>query len=298
MRVFALQLNNDIKGVEERKVYIESLIASLPAPDLVVLPELSACGYMASRKIWDYADPGGKDTASWAVHMAKTYHACIGAGYLDRENGDYYNRYLIAGPDGVFGTVTKSEGEAAVFKRGSFPNLIKTPFGTVAAAICYDSRRRHFYDNIQDKAVSLILFPHGAPADPAKAEEERRTNDYFCGCYEKAFGVPVVYVNSVGALEPMPGMMGKMMESAGFRMNGRTKIYASSGSPLCAGIPEAVGLEAELKDKRRQSDIRFYGEDINKGNWFFRTFILKPDTWHGVRQYEKYRKNLPGGRRG
>ena len=39
MRIFALQLDNDIKGIKVRKEYIESLIAILPSPEFVVLPE-------------------------------------------------------------------------------------------------------------------------------------------------------------------------------------------------------------------------------------------------------------------
>lgn len=290
MRIFALQLNNDVKGIEARKEYIESLIASLPSPDLVVLPELAICSYMASQKIWEYADNCGRSTAAWTIQIAQKYNTYVGVGYLDKEKGDYFNRYMIVGTGGVCGTVTKSEGESAVFKRGSFGSLIETPFGKVAVAICYDSRRKHFYENIKEKQISLILFPHGAPADPAKADEEIKTNDYFCGCYAEAFGVPVVYVNSVGALEYMPGKMGQMMEKAGFRMNGRTKIYGTDCVSVDGGIAEALGVEAELASKKRQSDIRFYGEDINKGNWLFRKFILEPDTKNGVEQYEK-RKN-------
>ena len=38
MRIFALELDNDIKGIERRKAYIEGLIEKLPKPDIVVLP--------------------------------------------------------------------------------------------------------------------------------------------------------------------------------------------------------------------------------------------------------------------
>lgn len=192
MRIFALELNNDRKGLEVRKPYIEALLARLP--------ELALCGYMASREIWQYADRDGQDTARWARDMAEKYNTCIGVGYLELENGDYYNRYLVADKHQVFGVVTKSEGEAAVFKRGDFGNLIKTPFGNIAAGICYDAKRRHLYENIQDQEISLIVFPHGCPADPEKAEEEIEGNDFFCGQYQSAFQVPVVYVNSVGGL--------------------------------------------------------------------------------------------------
>lgn len=246
MRIFTLELNNDIKGIEQRDQYVEELISRLHDPDLVVLPELSRCSYMASQEMWKYADDQGKETSDWAIRVAKTYHTYVGVGYLDKENGDYFNRYLIAGPDGICGTVSKSEGESAVFKRGYFGNIIYTPFGTVGVAICYDSRRKHFYDNIKDEELSLILFPHGAPADPNKPEKEQEENDKRCLMYVDAFGVPVVYVNSKGSLEYMPGKMGKMMKNHGFRMNGMSRIYAVNAAPIETEIPEAIGVTVNL----------------------------------------------------
>lgn len=288
MRIFALELNNDIKGIEVRKQYIESLIAKLPSPDLVVLPELAICSYMASQEIWQYADDCG-DTAKWAVRMAVKYNTYIGVGYLAKENGDYYNRYMIAGKEGVCGVVTKSEGESAVFRRGWFDNVIATPFGNVGVAICYDSKRRHFYENVMDKELSLILFPHGCPADPRKPQEEIKNNDFFCEMYMNAFGVPVVYVNSKGKLEYMPGKMGRMMAKAGFMMNGRTKIYSDTGICINVDLPEVLGMDIELVSRKIRHNISFCGEDLIKGNWLFRQFILKPDTKAGIKAYYRNR---------
>ena len=95
MRIFALELDNDIKGIARRDAYVEDLIRRPPRPELVVLPELSRCSYMASQAMWQYADDCGRETSEWAVRMTKTYGTFLGVGYLDRENGDYYNRYLI-----------------------------------------------------------------------------------------------------------------------------------------------------------------------------------------------------------
>lgn len=287
MRIFALELNNDLKGIAERKQYIESLISALPSPDLVLLPELALCSYMASQAIWKYADDSGKDTSAWAMNMAAKYSTYIGIGYIDYENGDYFNRYMIADKNQIYGIVTKSEGESAVFKRGWFDNIITTPFGNVAVAICYDARRKHFYENIKDKTISLIVFPHGSPADPKKEEEEKRTNDYLCNTYVQAFGVPVIYVNSVGKLEYMPGKMGAMMKRAGFTMNGKSKIYANNGNNILCDIQEARGLDIELSEHNRKKDIRFYGNDLTKGNFWFRQFILKPDIAAGLRKYDE-----------
>ena len=122
---------------------------------------------------------------------SKVQYICR-VGYLDYEKGDYFNRYMIADGKQVYGIVTKSEGEAAVFKRGWFDSIIKTPFGNVAVAICYDARRKHFYENIKDEEISLIVFPHGSPANPKKGPEETAINDYICNLYVDAFGVPVI----------------------------------------------------------------------------------------------------------
>ena len=294
MRIFSLELNNDIKGIEARKAYIEDLISKLPSPDLVVLPELAICSYMASQEMWKYADSCGKDTSNWATRMADKYGCYIGVGYLDFDNGDYFNRYMIADKSGVLGVVSKSEGEAAVFKRGDFGNIIETPFGKVGVGICYDSRRKHFYDNVKDEELSLILFPHGCPADPKKPDEESRTNDYFCRAYRDAFGVPVVYANCVGELEFMPGMMGKMMAQHGFKMNGKSKIYADGGSEISTDIQEARGYDIELSKRRRTGDIPFYGQDIAKANALFRILILKPDIRYGIKMYENNKDNFRG----
>jgi len=46
------------------------------------------------------------------------------------------------------------EGESYIFKRGDLNNIISTPFGELGAGICYDSRRKHFYENIKDHKLS------------------------------------------------------------------------------------------------------------------------------------------------
>lgn len=286
MNIYALELNNDIKGIEARKAYIEGLIAKLEKPDLVVLPELALCSYMGSTAIWQYADENGADTAAWAMQIAARYDTFIAAGYLEKSGGDYFNSYLIAGGDEVFGTVRKSEGESYIVKRGDFGNLIDTPFGLVAVGICYDSRRKRTYERIKKSKPSLILFPHGSPSNPKRAREERNVIDAYCSMYVDVFSVPVVYVNSVGKLDPMLGRMGKMMAAAGFVLNGMTKIYSKTGKTIVCLTDEAFGVSVELSEQEREKELSFYGEDIVPGNSLFRLFVLKRDIKDGIRFYE------------
>ncbi len=289
MRIFAIELDNGIKGIHKRKEYIESLIKLIPDPDLIVLPELSLCSYMASNRIWKYADDKGKDAHEWASEIARRYDTYIGIGYLAGEDGDYYNRYLIAGPEGVCGEVTKSEGESAVFKRGDFASVIETPFGRVGVGICYDSRRKHFYNNVRNEELSLILFPHASPADPKKPNTERNENDTRCMLYREGFGVPVVYVNCTGDLEYMPGKMGRMMADHGFRMNGLSRIYAPGARIIDTGNNLIKGADVDIRPGKLAKEIRFHGDDILPGNWLFKTFILKKDTEDGIIMYERDR---------
>ena len=110
--------------------------------------------------------------------------------------------------------------------------------------------------------------------------------------YVDAFGVPVVYVNSRGSLEYMPGMMGAMMKKHGFRMNGMSRIYGNDLKAIETGITEAVGAEAEIVPHKRTGGIRFYGQDILPGDWFFKHLIMKPDAKAGVRSYEAHKSDI------
>ena len=71
MRIFALELDNDIKGIEQTGGICRGDYQISPA-SLFVLPELSRCSYMASREIWKYADENGRSTSEWAVRTART----------------------------------------------------------------------------------------------------------------------------------------------------------------------------------------------------------------------------------
>lgn len=289
MRVFTLELNNEIKGIKEREEYIEGLIARLPEPELVVLPELALCSFMPNQYIWKYADDKGKEVTEFALRMAIKYNTYIGIGYADREYEDFYNRYMIVGPKGVCGAVAQSEGISAVFKRGDFKNIIVTPFGKVAVAVGYDFRLEHFYENIKDEAITMILAPIASPADPAQTDKEKKENDLRASLYNSAFDVPVIYVNCVGPLEEMPGKVGAAMNRRGFRMNGLSRIYFEKAEPIETDVPEATGAELPVHSKRRVRDIPFYSGHLTPGSFFYRTFTIKRDAMWAVKYYGKNR---------
>lgn len=170
--------------------------------------------------------------------------------------------------------------------------IMKTPypFGNVAVGICYDARRRYFYENIKEQTISLILFPHGSPSDPMKAVKEQTTVDYFCNAYLNAFDVPVVYGNSKGKLDFMLGRTGRMMAKAGFVLNGMSAIYSKRGNAISTNTSEIIGWSGDIIPKTQSNDLIFYGNDIIKGNWLFRKYVLQPDIRDGIHYYQKMKE--------
>ena len=79
------------------------------------------------------------------------------------------------------------------------------------------------------------------------------------------------------------------MARAGFAMNGMSKIYADGAVTIDTGIPEAVGIEINIVPQNLKKEIHFYENDLVKGNYLFRKFILKPDIQNGIRLYEENR---------
>ena len=75
-------------------------------------------------------------------------------------------------------------------------------------------------------------------------------------------------------------------------MNGKSKIYSDFGNVIKCDVDEAIGIEAELTEKKRLKDITFYGEDIIKANLLFRLLVLKPDTKMGIKMYENKIKKI------
>lgn len=54
MKITLLQLDNTIRGIEQRLDYIESLISKVTSTDLIVLPELSTASYIPNYHLWKY----------------------------------------------------------------------------------------------------------------------------------------------------------------------------------------------------------------------------------------------------
>ena len=59
MHFAAIQVDNSVRGIENRLCMIERLLAQVRDVDFVILPELSTPGYIPTPEIWDYREREG-----------------------------------------------------------------------------------------------------------------------------------------------------------------------------------------------------------------------------------------------
>lgn len=113
--------------------------------NLIVLPELSNCGYFFSSRqdAFEHAEPvpGGASVQAWMA-FAATHQVYLVAGLNEIEGRQLFNTAVLLGPDGLIGKYRKAHLwnlEKLWFTPGNlgFP-VFETPIGRIGLLICWD----------------------------------------------------------------------------------------------------------------------------------------------------------------
>ena len=134
----------DKPGNVARSLELIAEAAALGA-ELLVLPELCNTGYVFETRAEAFAlaepVPDGETCAAW-MEAAARLRVTLVAGICERAGDSLYNAAAVIGPAGHIGTYRKNHlwgAEALFFEPGDLGMpVFRTPFGRVAAAICYD----------------------------------------------------------------------------------------------------------------------------------------------------------------
>jgi N-carbamoylputrescine amidase len=107
--------------------------------------------------------------------------------------------------------------------------------------------------------------------------------------YAQSLGVPVVFVNQVGPLVPMGGIIGRLMDPKIWRLRGQSRIVDSDGSVL-AQLDETedalVATATKAAADKPFQEPRSYGPYLQPGSAVMRKVILPIDIAHGRLSYE------------
>jgi N-carbamoylputrescine amidase len=223
---------------------------------LVILPELFACGYIPNPSIWQYGEALDGPTVTWLRQTAARSGVYLGAGFVESAGNEFYNSFALATPDGdLAGCARKNRAEAYCFNYGHGQHFIQTDLGAIGVGICADNHYTSFLELMRTSGIALLLMPHASPT-PYKTSRTVSQDDIEAArqkaidvpqLYARALGVPVLFANAVGDLQPMSGLLGRFMTPDLFRLQGQSCIVDSDGKLHGPLEDEEAVLVAEVR---------------------------------------------------
>lgn len=218
IRVAAVQMNCRPGDVAHNLAHAETMLASAidQGAVLVLLPELMPGGYMVTEEIWDSAETINGRSVNWLLSMTSHFKIYLGFSFLEAEGEDFYNTFVLAGPEGkLIGRVRKNPPasiEAYFYKGGSDPHVIETALGRIGVGICYENLLYEQMCFLYRENVDLVLSPFAAgrpkPFIPGDIKRFDKLLINSRDIFAKTLGVPVVMANRVGPLETdLPGKL-------------------------------------------------------------------------------------------
>ena len=132
--------------------------------DMLVLPELFACGYNIGDEVVAVAEPANGPIAMQISKLARRYNLAIHYGFAERDAGKLYNAAQIFGPDGTcYGRHRKlilpPGFESSYFTTGRHIDLFDYGGLTFATLICYDAEFPELARHAAMRGADVILVP-------------------------------------------------------------------------------------------------------------------------------------------
>jgi predicted amidohydrolase len=161
MKILLLQTDIVWKDPQVNLRRADELIASSPAADLIVLPEMFTTGYATDP--FGAAEPGGETSLEWMRQTADRTGAAIAGSVAVEEQGRFYNRMFFVKPGGEVTVYDKRHlfsfaGEDRTYTAGTERVVVEWQGWRILLQVCYDlrfpvfARNRGDYDMIINSA--------------------------------------------------------------------------------------------------------------------------------------------------
>ena len=146
--------------------------------ELAVFPECAVSGYCfdSLEEAAPFAEPvdgASSEAISEACRKSGTYAV---VGFIENDNGNFYNAAMVVGPDGVAGGYRKVHmpflGVDRFLKPGDRPfDVIELPIGRIGVNICYDASFPEAARALKLLGAELILLPTNWPTGAWRTAE-------------------------------------------------------------------------------------------------------------------------------
>lgn len=224
IRVSAVQMNCLPGEVEQNLAHAKNMVATAVemGAELVLLPELMPSGFMVTEEIWDSAETIEGPSIKWLLNTAHHFRIYLGFSFLEAEGENFYNSFILAGPEGnLLGRVRKKPAasvEAYFYLSGSDRHVIDTELGRIGVGICYENLLYDQMCSLYKENIDLLLSPFAAGrSKPLIPGDKQRFDNMIINSravFSNTLGIPVVMADRVGKLDTdLPGMLPHLKSS-------------------------------------------------------------------------------------
>ncbi len=139
------------------------IAAAQKGADVVLLPELWACGYDL-KNAQEYASALDRGWFARMREMAGESRIALGGSMIEKEGDDYFNTFLLVDHQGKqLGYYRKAHlfdliEEKVYFSPGKKLTIIESPWGKIGLALCYDLRFPEMFRAYALKGVETIFL--------------------------------------------------------------------------------------------------------------------------------------------
>ncbi len=160
LRVTLVQTAIYPKNPQKNIEHLDSLFHSIPATDLILLPEVFTTGFCTGAR--DAAEVPNGFAYQWMLKKAKELNAVVTGSLVVKDGDEYFNRLIWAQPDGHIVEYNKRHlfrmaGEHLRYNAGNKRVLVSLKGWRILPLICYDLRFPVWSRNRNDYDLSIYL---------------------------------------------------------------------------------------------------------------------------------------------
>jgi predicted amidohydrolase len=168
-------MDAQLGATEHNRAHAAGLVAEAAGrgAQLIVLPELFACGYQYSDLLYSLVEPLSGPTALWIADTARRLGVHLVGSYPARTSSGNYIVAMLAAPDGrhwIYRKVHVALWENCYFHRGSEPVIANTELGRIGLLICWDQVFTDLVHAYQGRA-DLLCIPSSPPTIVGSVED-------------------------------------------------------------------------------------------------------------------------------
>jgi omega-amidase len=150
------------------RAHFASVLAPLKgATDLVVLPEMFTSGFTMQPET--QAEPADGATRAWLLEQAVALDAAVGGSVAVNDNGRFYNRFMLAMPQGLTYWYDKRHlfrmaGEHRKYSSGGHALIVEWRGIRLCPLVCYDLRFPVWSRRRPELEYDLVIYAANWPA--------------------------------------------------------------------------------------------------------------------------------------